>query len=604
MKGVGGNPPNHLMKSGSKFSIKYALILLLLFILVTSELVFFGTKKQGFHVDEMYMYGTANSEYLSVPHLSNDGYRVKDWMLEYGPGESLLQFFKNIGKDLSLLKESHWHVKNTPIYADYLVAKENSNDMYRPDWVTGEYFHNYITVTDSNRFNYFSVLNNFRGDDHPPLYALFLHTICSFFPGVFSKWFGLILNIVITLLTLLLLYVTVKDHLGGRNIALLVSACYGLSAAAGDIAMFIRLYALVTFMTVGFVYAHLRFVDSGWEWSKKDRRILILFTLFGYLSQYYFVLFAIGAAMASIISMAVKKKGKSILRYILTMVVTGIIGIVVWPFSINAVFHGSVTQGTFGALFSLSDLSYRVKVMLDVLTSHTLGLPGWVFVAFFAIVFAGYFCLKAIKKEPFFEKVEEKGLLIILPFTLYFTLVSKSIPFLVDRYIFLLFPWVSVLVICSFYCLIRKLIKKETLRLYAIIGFTLILLISSNALRLGNNYLFTGGQELDRIAGKTDCIYVLPAGWWNESVDDCLLLSQCEKVLVIREDDLDKFNDSYIPTNGADLTIIIKPGVDESVEKSIIENYPNKESGYTLIENNRTAIRDKAVVRYTIAKNR
>ncbi|MBP5453423.1 MAG: hypothetical protein J6Y09_02260, partial [Lachnospiraceae bacterium] len=61
-----------------------------LFILVTSELIFFGTKKQGFHVDEMYMYGTANSEYLSVPNLSNDGYRVKDWMLEYGPGESLL----------------------------------------------------------------------------------------------------------------------------------------------------------------------------------------------------------------------------------------------------------------------------------------------------------------------------------------------------------------------------------------------------------------------------------------------------------------------------------------------------------------------------------
>ena len=599
MKGVGGNPPNHLMKSGSKFSVKYALILLFLFILVTSELIFFGTKKQGFHVDEMYMYGTANSEYLSVPHLSNDGYRVKDWMLEYGPGESLLQFFKNIGKDFSLLKESHWHFKNTTIYADYLVAKENSNDMYRPDWVTGEYFHDYITVTESNRFNYFSVLNNFRGDDHPPLYALFLHTICSFFPGVFSKWFGLTLNIVITLLTLLLLYVTVRDYLGGRNLAILVTACYGLSAAAGDIVTFIRLYALVTFMTIGFVYAHLRLVEADWEWSKKDRRILILFTLFGYLSQYYFVLFAIGAAIASIISMAVKKKGKSILRYILTMAITGVIGIVVWPFSINAVFHGSVTQGTFGALFSLSDLSYRVRVMLDVLTSHTLGLPGWAFVSFLALVTIAYFVFKAVKKETFFGKVEEKGLLIIVPFTLYFTLVSKSIPFLVDRYIFLLFPWVSVLMICSFYVFIRKFIKKETIRLYVSIGFSLLLAFSSNALRLGNNYLFEGGQELDKVDGKTDCIYVLPAGWWNESVDDCLLLSQCEKVLVIREDDLDKFNDSYTPTEGADLTLIIKPGVDEGVERSIIDNYPKEESGFTLVEKERKTIRDKAVIRYT-----
>ena len=111
----------------------------ILFLIFVS--IFFAILKAGYFVDETYSYAVANSTY--GPDIYN-------------------QFPDNIISDKILTKSD---------------------------------FYSYLTVDPGQQFDYAGVIYSAGLDTLPPLYYLILHTICSFFPAVFSKWFGLIINI-------------------------------------------------------------------------------------------------------------------------------------------------------------------------------------------------------------------------------------------------------------------------------------------------------------------------------------------------------------------------------------------------------------------------
>lgn len=196
---------------------KETFILILIMLATLATMIYYGTKKEGYHVDELYSYGLANSEYLPFMHFGESGYDVKDWMIEYGAGESLIDLFRNLAKDFKLLKECDFRLKDSVIYQDYLTAQANSADTRTTTWVSGQDYIDYLAVSDSNTFNYASVYYNQRGDVHPPLYYILLHTVCSIFQGLFSKWFGLAVNFAALLLTVWMLYRMVSRYLGGQG---------------------------------------------------------------------------------------------------------------------------------------------------------------------------------------------------------------------------------------------------------------------------------------------------------------------------------------------------------------------------------------------------
>lgn len=192
---------------------------ILIFIVLCSlfSMLYFGYNKSGYHVDEIYSYGLANSEYLPFMHFGEHDYDVKDWMIEYGAGESFRQLFHNLVNDFKIIKEYDFIFYDSPIYQDYLIAQANSVDTKTTTWVSGEDYLYYVAVSPENTFNYASVYYNQRGDVHPPLFYILLHTVCSVFQGSFSKWFGLGINILFMLLTMRMLYMLCKEFCGGRS---------------------------------------------------------------------------------------------------------------------------------------------------------------------------------------------------------------------------------------------------------------------------------------------------------------------------------------------------------------------------------------------------
>lgn len=49
----------------------------------------------------------------------------------------------------------------------------------------GDVVYGYLSASPDNTFNYRMVYENQKNDNHPPLYHILLHTICSLYPGTF-----------------------------------------------------------------------------------------------------------------------------------------------------------------------------------------------------------------------------------------------------------------------------------------------------------------------------------------------------------------------------------------------------------------------------------
>lgn len=92
-------------------------------------------------------------------------------------------------------------------YKELTALQDNS-------WYPSEYFHDALSVKEGYRFHYEIPVRNQATDVHPPFYYILLHTICSFFPGQFSMWYGIALNIILTLLSLFVLFLLLRLFIG------------------------------------------------------------------------------------------------------------------------------------------------------------------------------------------------------------------------------------------------------------------------------------------------------------------------------------------------------------------------------------------------------
>ena len=164
-------------------------------------------KKMNFHVDEIYSYGLANH--------TADG--EKNMSIENG-------------------------IKYIP--ADF-------------PW------QQYTTVSYDNRFNYKSVFENQKVDTHPPLYYCALHTICSFFPERFSKWYAGIVNIFFMLLSLMAYRKILDMYFNSIFSKNILSVIFVITPAFINETMFLRMYPMTMYIVLMTMYAFVKLIRGG-----------------------------------------------------------------------------------------------------------------------------------------------------------------------------------------------------------------------------------------------------------------------------------------------------------------------------------------------------
>ena len=598
-------------KQKRNFEWLWQLALIVLLVMALCGMFYYGNRKEGYHVDELYSFGLANSEYLPFMHFGEMEYSVKDWMLEYGTGENLIDLIKNLAKDYRILSENGFHIKESEIFLAYQRAQANSADTRSTTWMSGQAYLEYLGASSTNRFNYASVYYNQRGDVHPPLFYLLLHTVSSFFPNSFSKWFGLIPNFIYMALAMILLYRLVERHLGGRGFALAVVSVFALSQYMVTTALFLRMYALLTLMVLWCFDLHLELLGNPYSFSKSLHRRLLFSALLGYLTHYYFVLYIMMAALVVVIALACCRKWKTMLLYVLTMLEAAALGLVIWPFSIRHVFLGYRGKDSLETLGSFQFSIWRLKYMFEMFADSMLGGQRWLLYGLMIVILIGlpgfYFAMRMraakANNKPVTNCVDQSGTehsiegreaagrkrkgqnkaiwnvavgnesvsmsklaLAVAPVAVYLITTSQIIPFLDSRYHYCLYPFMVIYMVCGIGWIARGLFMRfPKLPGYAqyVAAWTMavLLVILGNFVTNTPGWIGEGGQERTPVADRTVCVYVLPDGDWNESANETNVLAKCEKVAVVYESDLEVLRGTYTYETGQTVMVAVHDGL-------------------------------------------
>lgn len=337
------------------------------------------------------------------------------------------------------------HFGNTKIGYDgdevFSYMSSNSEKNYKEitalcdnSWYPSEYFHDALSVTEGHQFHYDIPVRNQATDVHPPFYYILLHTICSFFPGQFSMWYGITLNIILTLLSLIALFYLLRFILGGSFLPLTICFIFGLTYGVINNVLFIRMYVLLMLLVTLQYYYHLRIFtvikSSTDKFTLKQLLLLSLITITGTLSQYYFLIFLFWLAAVFCMVLFIQKKWAALFQYISTMLFSGICSIALYPTMIRHIFSGYRGEEAAHKLVSIQgafgDIQDMFSLMSRQLANRHLG-------SFLLAMLAWALLLILFKKIPLIYLFY--SLILAAPAALYFLTVTKISPFVVDRYI-------------------------------------------------------------------------------------------------------------------------------------------------------------------------
>ena len=423
----------------------YIIVLTVLIALqVICATYFFVFVKEGFHSDEVWSYGLANSFYEPF------------------------------------------------IYGDSL-----SNDASKcHKWVDGSDFKDYLTVQKGEQFRYDSVWYNQSMDMHPPLFYTILHTICSFFPDIFSKWFGFAINIAAMIIGQIFLAKTGYIATKSKVFSIILCALWGFSCGFINLNMFVRMYSLLTMFSILFLYSHCRLYYN--EGSVKSNLIKIaVFAFCGALTHHYFLVAAFGLAACFCFYYLFKKQWKKMFAYALTMLGSIGLSIAVFPATIHHLFF---MENTESRLATMMPLVHGFRSCISYVLCALTGISISVFsTGFYAYIVVALVCLAAIciplcflfRKEEFFRKFKGKVFSVLKSakenFELFPAFAFLAVVFVMlvvsfnvninvmkehtDRYLFLIMPWAAFILLMAARFIFSwiKPLKKYSNRISAVL---------------------------------------------------------------------------------------------------------------------------------------
>lgn len=439
--------------------------------------------------------------------------------------------------------------------------EESENNIFET-WITGETFHNYITVQKSQRFAYDSVWYNQAKDVHPPFYYAILHTICSFFPERFSPWFALAINYVSFIGIMILLYKIGKKYCSS-TFALVLCAFYAFSCGAEDTFTFLRMYALCAFLALFLFYE----IDCYVSHRKKSTLFLLFIcTLLSSLTHYYLILFAFFLTAVCEVYFVIQRRGRDFFFLGFTMLISVISAVIIFPSLLSHV----LINDTFskGALTVYT----QNKFILSLLTQQFLGFSisiyhnmFFLYIGSFLVFAALILCILCLlfRKEHFaskcFSKIKSLAVHMTKSMKDYFSTISISYYILFFSllciYLFdvvnlpaavmkegtirYLFPFYPLICLFSLY-IVNRMLQKIFCNYKTKLSIALILLclftFQSNLL---SSHVFfyqkneTYGQLISEL--PTDSYFILlTRNAWNIS-DFSLLLQTASYVYVVNE---------------------------------------------------------------------
>lgn len=416
----------------------------------------FVSMKQGFHMDELLSFELSNAEFNPWIVTTQPEGRLAKFVHNEIDGDTFGETMKNLSAEIK----------------DVLVNRGNSKlltykaDVYEePVWISAEQFRDYIQVDSRDAFHYLSVYFNVKDDNHPPLHFMLLHTVCSLFQGKAEPWMGCLINLIAVAVILVLLIKVgrlLAEVMGlkkyTRFTGIMAALLYGLSTGAVATTLLIRMYGLVTLWCVAYFYL----IVKKWRDREFDHHNvrLILVTVMGFWTQYFFLFYCI--ILAGVVCVFLLKDGRKreFGCFVRSMILAALIGLAVFPFAVSDVFSsGRGVEALDNLASGFSGYGERLLSFLSIVGRRTFFPLLWVLPAIAALNVAVLHIFRRQKRKADMQTDAEESekpagakalgwgsyiWMLVFPAVGYFLLAARMSPYLVDRYVMPVFPFVAL----------------------------------------------------------------------------------------------------------------------------------------------------------------
>ena len=419
---------------------------------------------------------------------------------------------------------------------NYDKVEITDNEDFYGNWHNSVYYEDYLSISQEEVKDLKPVYENQKNDVHPPFYYLLLRIAYSFHLNEFSKWPGIILNIIIFMCSNILIYKILTKIIKNKKIALLMCLVSGLVISSLESVTYIRMYALNSLILLAIAYLHI----LNYKKEELDIKNLILIgtaTLIASLTHYYNIIYIGIIYLIYAIIYLKNKQYKNLRKYTLTMVIAAICSLAIFPYSIKHIFMGYRGQGVLETFKEPSKMISNLANYITILNEKVFNGTLWLI----AIFLVGVCIFKLVKNKQITIKVQnEKLLLIIIPAIIYFLLVAVSSPYTEIRYIIPISNFIFIFVIYELYEVINKILKEERnsdILISIILILILVMPLKTNA-KIDNLYLPRKEivSQVTEKYGKIPTIYLFNSNQ-NRFLDDIYMFTKINESYILEVKD-------------------------------------------------------------------
>lgn len=448
---------------------------------------------------------------------------------------------------------------------NYDKVEITDNEDFYGNWHNSVYYEDYLSISQEEVKDLKPVYENQKNDVHPPFYYLLLRIAYSFHLNEFSKWPGIILNIIIFICSNILIYKILTKIIKNKKIALLMCLVSGLVISSLESVTYIRMYALNSLILLAIAYLHI----LNYKKEELDIKNLILIgtaTLIASLTHYYNIIYIGIIYLIYAIIYLKNKQYKNLRKYTLTMVIAAICSLAIFPYSIKHIFMGYRGQGVLETFKEPSKMISNLANYITILNEKVFNGTLWLI----AIFLVGVCIFKLVKNKQITIKVQnEKLLLIIIPAIIYFLFVAVSSPYTEIRYIIPICNFIFIFVIYELYEVINKILKEERnsdILISIILILILVMPFKTNA-KIDNLYLPRKEivSQVTEKYGKIPTIYLFNSNQ-NRFLDDIYMFTKINESYILKVKDASREKVQEILQN-KDISNGIMVWVNEGFEK-------------------------------------
>lgn len=468
-------------------------------------------------------------------------------------------------------------------YTYYSTNRTNGFWVEDQTWMDYDaYFQEYV-VLPGQGFQYGLVKLVQSWDVHPPVYYWVVHTICSLFPGVFSKWLGLSVNLACFGISLLLLYRLARLLSPTRKyLPLVLMITYGLSPAALSSVTFIRMYAMLTCFILGAAILHVKYMGDEKPQFIKFLFPLGILTYFGFLTQYYYMIFLFFMAAGYCLYMLVRDRHIwNCLKYGMTLVVAFVLAYLTYPSCLGQMFRGQRGAQAVGTFFDLANTLDRFQFFAGLFNEYVWG-NLLVFPILMLLLGMVTLAAKGAKWKSYLNKEHKEYILLAFTCFCYYLVVSKTALMLGGTSIRYQLPVYGIVQLLLFIAIAfvgehLNVFPKEKYKKIAL-GIGMLVLFGINLYGMGNQkVLFLYPEDEGQIAFAKHHIDTPTLYFYNGAQTWCVWDSTDElleypKVYFLEQSSTDPIMDETI-LNATELVVYVSNiGEENTAIERVLEN--------------------------------